>query len=491
MSLATTISMEWIDWLLHGGRYLVATVTLSIALLASGHAIIWKRDSRSALLWVVVIWLVPLVGPLLYLLLGVNRIERLATALRRDGGRAKPAPQDIRCASAPSGQCAVPETLQPLANLVGQLVPRALLPGNLIEPLVDGAEAYPAMLGAIDEARESLALATYIFDLDGIGRQFVEALGRAVARGVEVRVLLDDAHARFSRDSAARALRRAGVPVGVFNPTLVPARFHAINLRNHSKILVADGRVGFTGGINIATDYWRAEHAGECNRDLHFRLQGPVVAHLAQVFAADWRFATDEALAGEKWFPALTPCGSVAARGIECGPDENFERLRWTIHGALAVDRTSVRILTPYFLPDGALISALNVAAMRGVEVDIILSERNDLPPVQWAMNAQLWQVLKRGCRVWLVPGLFDHSKLLLVDGEWSLFGSANWDARSLRLNFEFNVECYSADLGQRLEALVQSKRAVARRVTLQEMDARPLPVKLRDGLARLFAPYL
>ncbi len=482
--------MEWIDWLLHGGRYLTATLTLLIALLASGHAIIWKRDSRSAVLWVVVIWLVPLIGTLLYLLLGINRIERRATSLRREG-RAPAAQWDNPCAPAPAGACAVPEPLMPLANLVGQFMPRTLLPGNRIEPLVDGAEAYPAMLAAIEGARESLALATYIFDRDGIGEQFVEALGRAVARGVEVRVLLDDTDARFSWGSAARALRRARVPVGVFNRTLVPARFHATHLRNHSKILVADGRIGFTGGINIATDYWRAGHAGECSRDLHFRIDGPVVAHLTEVFAADWRFATDEALAGEKWFPVLVSCGPMAARGIESGPDENFERLRWTIHGALATARTSVRIVTPYFLPDSALLFALNVAAMRGVAVDIILPEHNDLRLVKWAMDGQLWQVLERGCRVWLAPGPFDHSKLLLVDGMWSLIGSANWDARSLRLNFEFNVECYSAELGQRLEAIVQAKRAAARRVTLEEMNARSLPVKLRDGISRLFAPYL
>ncbi|MBE0541834.1 MAG: PLDc N-terminal domain-containing protein [Verrucomicrobia bacterium] len=483
--------MKWIDWLLHGGWYVTATLTVLITLLASGHAVIRRRDSRSAVLWVIVICLMPLAGALLYLLLGINRIERRATALRRDGGRATLSPRESPCAPEPAGPCVVPEVLLPLANLVGQLVPRALLPGNRIEPLVNGERAYPSMLAAIEGARESLALATYIFDHAGIGEQFVGALGRAVARGVEVRVLLDDTDARFSWGSAARALRRAGVPVGVFNRTLVPARFHATHLRNHSKILVADGRIGFTGGINIATGYWHANRREECSRDLHFRLDGPVVAHLAEVFAADWRFATDEVLAGDKWFPVLASCGPMAARGIESGPDENFERLRWTIHGALATARTSVRIVTPYFLPDSALLFALNVAAMRGVEVDIVLPECNDLPPVRWAMSAQLWQVLERGCRVWLVPGPFDHSKLLLVDGVWSLFGSANWDARSLRLNFEFNVECYSAELGERLEALVESKRAAARRVTLAEMDARPLPVKLRDGIARLFAPYL
>jgi len=483
--------VEWIDWLLYGWRYLAAALTLSLALVASGHAMVWKRDSRSAVAWIVVIWLVPVVGTVLYLLLGVNRIERRATTLRREPGRAQASRSETPCAPEVVGEWAVPEALWPLAALVGQLLPRRLLPGNRIDPLVDGAQAYPRMLEAIDGARVSLALATYIFDRAGIGQQFVAALGRAVARGVEVRVLLDDADARFSWGSATRALRRARVPVGIFNRTLVPARFHTAHLRNHSKILVADGRVGFTGGINIATDYWHADGGVECSRDLHFRLQGPVVAHLAEVFAADWQFATGEALAGDKWFPVLESCGPMIARGIESGPDENFERLRWTIHGALAVARKSVRILTPYFLPDGALLSALNVAAMRGVEVDILLPARNDLPHVQWATNAQLWQVLERGCRVWLMPGPFDHSKLLLVDGVWSLFGSANWDARSLRLNFEFDVECYCAELGGRLEALVQAKRATARRVTPEEMDARRLPVKLRDGFMRLFAPYL
>jgi cardiolipin synthase len=281
------------------------------------------------------------------------------------------------------------------------------------------------------------------------------------------------------------------VPVGVFNPKLVPGRFHAIQLRNHAKILIADGRIGFTGGMNIAADYWPANSAERRSSDVHFKIEGPVVAHLAEVFAADWHFATEEVLAGEKWFPPLDPRGDAIARGIESGPDQSFERLRWTIHGALAVARSSVRILTPYFLPNPALVAALNTAAMRGVEVDIILPARNDLPFVQWAMHAQLWQVLERGCRVWLQPGPFDHSKLLLVDDAWALFGSMNWDDRSLRLNFEFNVECYSAPLGAQLAAFIESRRAAAHRVTLAEMDARPLLVKLRDGIARLFAPFL
>ncbi len=163
----------------------------------------------------------------------------------------------------------------------------------------------------------------------------------------------------------------------------------------------------------------------------------------------------------------------------------------WTLIGALNAAQRSVRVMTPYFIPDMALISELNGAALRGVEVDILMPERSDLPHVHWAAFGQLWQILEHGCRVWLSAGAFDHSKLMVVDGAYTLLGSANWDARSLRLNFELNVECYSVELGAHMEGLVLARRAAAREITLADVHARALPVKLRDGVARLFAPYL
>jgi cardiolipin synthase len=147
--------------------------------------------------------------------------------------------------------------------------------------------------------------------------------------------------------------------------------------------------------------------------------------------------------------------------------------------------------MTPYFLPDPAIVSALNLAAMRGAQVDILLPSVNNLPFVQWASRAMWWQVLEHGCRIWLTPPPFDHTKLMVVDGGWTLLGSANWDARSLRLNFEYNVECYDTHLAKRLEALIEMKRQPAHLVTMEEVDGRILPVRLRDGLARLLTPYL
>jgi cardiolipin synthase len=458
---------------------------LVAALAASGHAVVYKRESRSASLWVILIWVMPALGPILYLLMGVNRVQRRAARLRPDKVRHRPGPP--ASPAEPSGT-----HLAPLARMLNKVLARPLLPGNSVEPLVDGAQCYPEMLDAIESAQSSIMLASYIFNGDGIGERFVDALVRAHQRGVAVRVLLDDVDVRFTFDSAYKPLRRAGVPVGVFNPPLMPARLVAVHLRNHRKILLVDGKLGFTGGMNVDKRYWAPDaEDGVPSRDLHFRLRGPVVAQLAEVFADDWQFTTDEPLRGPPWFVPLEPAGEVYARCIDDGPDDTTEPLRWSIVAGLNQAQRSVRIMTPYFVPDGALITGLDVAAMRGVEVDILLPSVSDLPHVHWAAWGQLWQVLERGCRVWVSPPPFDHSKLMVVDGAWTLLGSANWDARSLRLNFELDVECYSVEFGARMEGLVQARLNAARRVTLAEIRARPLPVKVRDGVARLFAPFL
>ena len=293
------------------------------------------------------------------------------------------------------------------------------------------------------------------------------------------------------------AARAAGVPVATFLPSGVPFFFPYATLRNHRKLLVVDGAIGFTGGLNIRDGCWLAHAPRNPVRDMHFQLRGPVVAQLLEVFAEDWQFATDESLDGgdgaeDPWRPRATAAGAGLARGIRFGPDDpDVGRIRLVIMAALAAAQTSVRIMSPYFLPDDAVCQALDVAAMRGVEVDIVIPAENNLPPVAWAMTAMLWQVLGRGCNVWLSPPPFDHTKLFVVDDAWAMFGSGNWDERSLRLNFEFNVETYDRDLCARLGRHVAETVARSRRITLEEVDGRSLPIRLRDGIARLFSPYL
>jgi len=473
--------------------YLIGALVATSAIAASLHAIFTKRHVGAAVAWVGLIWLSPIVGAVLYLFLGINRIHRRASALRASaapyrGTVAIPPVHGAELLHFLGGRF---EHLLGMAKLSERVTVRPLLAGNRIEPLHDGDAAYPAMLAEIEEARESVSLATYIFDNDRAGRAFRDALAAAVARGVEVRVLIDAVGARYSFPSMVHALRRARIPTARFLPAVLHWRMPYFNLRNHRKILVVDGRIGFTGGINIREGHWLALDPRHPVRDLHFRLEGPVVAELQEVFAEDWTFATGELLEGERWFPALDAAGDSVARGISDGPDIDFEVLPSILLSALGAARESVRIATPYFIPDPNLITALNLAALRGVSVEILLPEKNNLVLVQWASTAYWPQLLEKGCRIFLSPAPFDHSKLMVVDGAWTLLGSANWDPRSLLLNFEFNVECFDPVFGDRMDDWLRARIAGSREVSLTEIRLRPLPVRLRDALARLFSPYL
>jgi cardiolipin synthase len=462
-------------------------------IVASAHLVMYKKDTRAAIGWIGVVVMVPIFGAVLYALLGINRLQRKALTLR--SGSLQPTAGASRFVATADelNRVLSPEVrhLASLERLISQLTNRPLLRGNRIVQLVDGDEAYPQMLQAIDEAQHSISLSTYIFDNDRAGHMFADALARAVRRGVQVRVIIDAVGARYTFPSILHRLRRDRVPVARFLPTLVPGRFTYSNLRNHRKILVADGRIGFTGGLNIREGHDTRFKPAHPIRDHHFRVEGPVVAHLQEVFVEDWAFCHEEVLSGEKWFPELEPIGNGLARGVAAGPDGDSDKLRLTLEGALACAERSVCVVTPYFLPEAPLIAALNVAALRGIEVDIILPEANNLALVKWACMAQLWQVLERGCRVWMSPPPFDHSKLMLVDRAWTLIGSGNWDPRSLRLNFEFDVECYDCQLADKLYRWMDGKRQVARRLTLADVDRRNIPTRLRDGLARLLTPYL
>lgn len=479
---------EWIasDLALAASGLLVITAAGAVV-----HVLLYKEEVRAAIAWVGLIVLVPLVGPALYYLIGINRIRRRAVALRRETTtRRSPHPPEALAPAEIARRLDNAEAKE-LAHLVSQVTGRPLLPGNRVQPLPGGDEAYPAMLEAIESARLSVSFVTYLFDNDGVGRRFVEALAAAHRRGVEVRVLIDAVGARYSRPPPDRALRARGVPCARFLPT-ISARVPWFNLRNHRKILVVDGRIGFTGGMNVREDFLSSEKPRHPGLDLHFRVEGPVVAHLRDVFAEDWEFTTGESLAGNAWFPSLSRAGDTVARGIADGPDADLDVLNFTLLGAIAAATRRIRIVTPYFLPDPALVYALNTAALSGLEVDIVVPERGNLRLVSWAMWAHIPLFVGKGCRIWLSPRTpFDHTKLMVVDDYWVLFGSSNWDPRSLRLNFEFNVEAYDRDLAGTMHELIDRRIGRARRLTGEELSSRRLPVRLRDSAARLLTPYL
>lgn len=474
---------DW-DWLLAGvdrvWRPVASPLGLILALGVTAHVLLHKRDVAACIGWIGLAWLAPVWGALLYLLFGINRVVRRARQVRRVRA---PRPQATR---QPSHDFAA--HLRPLQRAVRHITSRPAEDRNTVGVLHNGDEAYPAMLAAIDAARHSIALATYIMRNDAAGRRFVEGLAAAKARGVEVRILLDGVGSGYF-PAIGRVLRRKGLRTALFMHSALPWRMPFLNLRNHKKLLVVDGSSGFTGGINITGQSLLDDKPHEPMADTHFKLDGPVVAQLMDAFAQDWSFAVGEELQGPAWFPDLSDQGDCVARVISSGPDQDLEKMLLVLLEAIGCATASIRVMTPYFLPDDRVITALALAAMRGVEVDILVPRRSNHLFVDLAMRAHIGALLDQGVHVWLSALPFNHSKLMVVDAQWCLIGSANWDMRSLRLNFELNVEVYSSSLAQRLEETMRSHRQG--RLHAKDLAARSLPVKLRDAGLRLFLPYI
>jgi cardiolipin synthase len=464
---------------------LIAVAYVLAAIAVTVHVLLKKYDVRAAIGWIGLAWLSPIVGAALYYLFGINRVTRRAARLTPEPLRRPAVPSVTPSAENPL----LPENILTVARVGEQLTGHPLASGNAISLFSNGDEAYPAMLAAIGGARRSIVLASYIFRLDQVGGAFIAALGAARDRGVEIRVLVDGIGSGYIASPAARELKRAGIPVARFMHHWLPWRMPFLNMRNHKKLLVIDGTVGFAGGLNIGAENFRKLRPALPVEDVHFRVEGPVVSQIMLTFAEDWNFTTGEILDNHLWWPELTTKGSVLARGVSSGPDEDVGKLELILETAVAAAKQRLRVVTPYFLPDQRLMSAIILAALRGVAVDIVVPERSDHSLLDWAMRAHLGFFAVPGLTVYLTPKPFDHSKLATVDGIWCALGSANWDVRSLRLNFEFMLECYGADTASEVDRLIDRKIARAQR--LSRLATRPLPIRLRDAAARLLLPYL
>jgi cardiolipin synthase len=464
------LAAEWLT-ILH--VLLAAAVTF--------HVLLYKRDVRSAAGWMGLAWLSPVIGSVLYALFGINRVQRKAARILR---RRRALHQHVYEEGAARG-----DYLAPLQIAVGRITRRPTQAGNAVKLLRNGDEAYPAMLAAIGAAKTSIALSSYIFENDAAGAQFIAALVTAQAREVEIRVILDGIGSGYIRAPAFARLRREGINVARFMHSFVPWHMAFLNLRSHKKILVVDGRVAFLGGINISSGNLLKEKPRHPIRDEHFEVKGPVVAQIMEAFAADWIFTTGEELRGNIWFPPLTPAGGADARIITSGPDQDIDKIEFMFLQAIGCARQSIKVVTPYFLPEDRLITALSLAAMRGVAVEVVVPADSDHAFIDWATRAHVEPFLQAGGHIWRAPKPFEHSKLFTIDGNWSLVGSANWDVRSMRLNFEINIEIYDSTFAREIEAEVERKKG--RAFTLKRLKQRPFLIRLRDRAARLFLPYL
>ncbi|MCB9742832.1 MAG: cardiolipin synthase [Alphaproteobacteria bacterium] len=459
-------------------------VHVVVSALASGHVLLHKGSSRAAVGWFALVWLSPILGTILYVLLGINRVQRKALRLR---GRPQP-----RLSVGTLDEAPPPEGHAALQRFLDTVVCEPVSRGNHVSLLEGGDATYGAMLDAIRGAQRSLTLVSYIFEDDEVGGRLVDALAEAVGRGVQVRVLVDGVGSLYSWPPVTSTLAARGVPAARFLWSALPGTMAFVNLRNHRKILVADGQLALMGGMNIRRGFSAQAVGPEASRDVHFRVEGPAVAELQQVFVSDWAFTTGERLEGEPWFAPPRPhAGTMGVRVVPDGPDEDIGRAELVYLAGLSCAERRVRVVTAYFLPEDGLVTALGAAARRGVEVDVVVPARSNLPYVNWAMQAELARLLRHGVRVHLSRPPFDHSKFMVVDDCVSVIGSSNWDPRSLRLNFELQAVVHGRTLAEALTRGFEARMQGAERVTVGALAARPLWVKLRDGAFRLWKPYL
>jgi len=458
----------------------VGVLHFVVAATVTTHALINKRDVPAAIGWIGLAWLTPVLGALLYLGFGVNRVKRRARRLKGS----------VRNIAPPAtGDALSVDPIERLKIAIGSITGQEIAIGKVKAVLNCGDQAYPQMLAAIDGAKFSVALSTYIFRVDEVGLQFIAALVGAHRRGVRTRILIDGFGGGFLRSSAYHKLRGQGVPVARFLHSALPWKMPFLDLRLHKKSLIVDGDCAFVGGLNIGAENLIETRPKAAVRDLHFRVEGTVVRQIQQEFEDDWSFTTREAPIETGSAREAVASGGVAARTIVAGPDQEVDQLVLVLLSAINSARRSIRIATPYFLPDDQLVTALQLAAFRGVETHLVFPSANNHLLVAWAAQTHIRPLLQAGCRLWRSPPPFDHSKLMTIDGEWSLIGSANWDMRSLRLNFELTVEFYDTALANELAAIIDARRA--KPITLEEIDSRRFIVKLRDAAARLAMPYI
>jgi len=470
-------------------QYLIVVCLFLVAIYAATHALIYKKDSRAAFGWIAVCIFLPLFGPLLYFIFGINRVHKRARALTISvsGGSSHEKSSVI------SNELLnkIPSSLEKLQKVSKRITELPLIGGNLIEVLYSGEQTYEEMLKDINVAKEYIYLCVYIFKRDKVGKQFIQALIDAKNRGVDVYVLIDGIGELYSWRKVRRKLVKHDIQVHRFlPPKLMPFNF-SINLRNHRKLLVIDDEIGFVGGMNISADYFQKDKAEEESlKDIHFKITGNLPQQFRQVFELDWHFMGGKISTNAKTKISNSVAPTIC-RTIIDGPGENLDHLSIILLSAINSADHTVTLMTPYFLPSRELIGALQTAALRGVIVTIILPDQNNLSYVHWASRHMLWELLENDVDIYYQPPPFSHSKLFVIDNQYSLIGSANLDPRSLRLNYEVGVEVYDVDFATKLNRYAHNILKTCRQVTLEEVDNRSLSIKIRDGIAWLFTPYL
>ncbi|MDR0890962.1 MAG: phospholipase D-like domain-containing protein [Endomicrobium sp.] len=365
---------------------------------------------------------------------------------------------------------------------------------NQISPLQNGVEAYPAMLNSMLNAKFEVLILSYIFDYDIETKKFLDVFKLLIKKGIKIKVLVDGVGTfKLFHSSIEKQLAKInGLEYGIFLPPHIPISLPFVNFRNHRKIMIIDRTIAFLGSMNLSKNNVLIHDIKNGVIDITFKIQGQVIDQLLKVFRNDWEFANKmpcKLLSYNKKIQDLQG-ETMPARIISSGPNSKIDKIEFIIHGAINMAQRKITIVTPYFLPETNILTAIKMAAMRKVSVELIVPEHSDCHIIDWARESNFLNLIISGVKIYRTLPPFDHSKIFIVDDEWIFVGSANWDVRSFKLHFETNIELFSHDLAIILNKIIDKKKQQAQLVSIYECKNITFLKKLRNNAARLITPY-
>ncbi|PKM81157.1 MAG: cardiolipin synthase [Firmicutes bacterium HGW-Firmicutes-14] len=487
-------------WSAYGETLLwVYSVSTSILIVVVGFMIFMeKKNPYKTIAWLAVLNVFPILGFLIYLMVGqnlrkrkiirtkyINEMKYLESIVNRQ----------IECIE--NNQCLTEEQWGSKKRLISLLLNNANAPftrSNRAEVLSDGCYAFERIFEELEKAENHIHLEYYILRDDNIGKRLKEILIQKARTGVRVRVIYDAVGSWSLSKKFIRDMKDNGVQIKPFLPVILPFINNKLNYRNHRKIIVIDGRVGFLGGLNVGDEYLGYHPKLGKWRDTHLMLAGTAVHFLQAIFFFDWEFVSRERLPNRTdraYFPDIESFEGKLVQVAASGPDSDWEAVRQSYFALINSAQNSIRITTPYLIPDEGISLALKTAALSGVSIQIILPGKPDHKIVFWASQSYFEELLEAGIEIYLYQPGFIHAKIVSVDGEVASLGSANLDMRSFQLNFEVNAMLYDRELVERLDSDFAKDLSRSIRVELETLAKRPLRSKIRQSAARLLSPIL
>ncbi len=460
--------------------YLLTVVSIVVVVISE------NRNPIKTVTWILAVVFLPFIGIIWYAIFGQDITKKYVIS-KRMYSKLKRRPLDEMGTPV---EIKVPDEHDNLVSLLKHMDYNPVLGGNDVRIFTNGKDKFEQLFIDIENAKEHIHIEYYVLQCDEIGMKFQEALIKKAKEGLEIRIIYDSFGSRKLKKEYIENFRMAGIEIEPFLKLSWSSITSRLNYRNHRKIIVIDGQVGYVGGMNIADRYIRGFEWG-CWRDTHARIEGKGVQGLQSVFLIDWYFVSQTLITSRKYFPLLENFGDVPMQIVNSGPLNDDKNISHGIVQAIYDAKKSIFIQTPYFLPPDAMIDALQAAAIRGVDVRVMISKRSDVPLVQLASRSYIKSMLESNVKVYFYEKGFLHSKMMVFDDSLTLIGSANFDTRSFEQNFEVEAFIYNGKVAKDANEIFTVDQSNSKQVILKEWLKRPLSQRFFESVLRLFAPLL